>query len=238
MLNYIHPFLPAILLLGLGCASGHDYSGEEAAIAKDRAAHAHEPTVEREGSRIKWPREVQDSGAETARAKSSKVLGIEETAARRVFVFDASGSMASSVRQVQTILNSAVDAIDSQTAFSIIFFEEDYSIAMEGHWMMADTAGKRQAKEFINDIQLRGSTDPLPGIRQAFTLEPEVIYLGTDGDFPNNHDVLVTFRTLNFKHKVKVNTILLGNDGPEVETLLKQIASESGGRFVRVNSIP
>jgi len=82
------------------------------------------------------------------------------------------------------------------------------------------------------DWGLRVETySPIPGLRAAFAAEPQLIYLLTDGDFPNNTAVLEEIRKLNAARRVKINTIAFMDHGEEYERTLKQIADENGGVF-------
>ena len=56
-------------------------------------------------------------------------------------------------------------------------------------------------------------------------------YILTDGDFPNNDQVIAEIRRLNKDKKVKINTIAFMDRGEAYEKLLKQIADENGGLF-------
>ena len=58
-----------------------------------------------------------------------------------------------------------------------------------------------------------------------------MIYILTDGDFPNNAQVLEELRKLNKDKRVKINTIAFMDRGEAYEKLLKQIADENGGAF-------
>jgi hypothetical protein len=235
MRKLINSFIFATLVtLNAGCPSERNYSAEDARLAKVRAAQ--EKAARTEEHQVgQWPSKLRDHGAEGAKAKIAKVFGIEDTAARRVFAFDSSGSMASVFGDLRMRLNQAIAALDSQSAFLIVFFTHEGSASPSDQWLMADATGKRQAMDFMEKIQPYAATDPIPGIQQAFALNPEVIYLGTDGDFPNNAQVKETIEKLNVNHKVKVNTIIFGDGNAEINDVLKQIAGENGGRFVRVD---
>jgi hypothetical protein len=57
----------------------------------------------------------------------------------------------------------------------------------------------------------------------------------TDGDFPNNDEIIQEIRKLNASKKVKINTIAFGEDTEQnFHKFLKQIADENGGLFRHV----
>jgi hypothetical protein len=101
----------------------------------------------------------------------------------------------------------------------------------------ATDRNKRAFGKFLEDVTTTGTSDPLPGIRLAMKQKPDVIYLLTDGDFPNNNAVLEEVRKLNADKKVKINTIAFVNDKDtdvDFVELLAKIAKESGGTFRKV----
>ena len=72
---------------------------------------------------------------------------------------------------------------------------------------------------------------------------PQLIYLLTDGEWPDSKKVVALIRQLNKEHASKINTIaFINNDDIKhhmdvgFETLLKQIADENGGTFKDVNA--
>jgi hypothetical protein len=104
--------------------------------------------------------------------------------------------------------------------------------------LRADAAGKRAADRHIDDIETNATSDPTNALRLAFEQNTEVIYLLTDGDFPDNKGVLELVRKLNRRGTVKVNTIAFMNE-KDVDTefleLLNTIAKENGGVFKKVD---
>jgi hypothetical protein len=78
----------------------------------------------------------------------------------------------------------------------------------------------------------------IPSLELAFAQKPELIYLLTDGDFPDNDAVIRLCRQRAGDGRTKINTIafcakeaLDRADTLEYIKMLKTIASDSGGRF-------
>jgi hypothetical protein len=79
----------------------------------------------------------------------------------------------------------------------------------------------------------------VPALEQAFEVlaraDPErpgkLIYLLTDGVFPDNKKVLELIRGLNRDKDVRIHTFLMGERHPVAVSVLKRIASENGGQF-------
>jgi len=122
--------------------------------------------------------------------------------------------------------------------FSVIFFADSdrKPQALAQQMLMASPDNKRRAYEFLEGVTAAGSTDPIPGLELALKGKPQLIYLLTDGDFPDNDAVIKKLRELNKAKTAKVNTIafVAGRDkqaDQSFEKVLKQIADESGGIF-------
>jgi hypothetical protein len=128
-------------------------------------------------------------------------------------------------------LRKAVDRLKGGQAFDIIFFSADRYVALDEQLLLALPETKRRAFDFLDKTAPHDSSDPIPGLRAAFATKPELIYMLTDGDFPNNAQVLAEIRKLNALHNVKINTIAFMDRGEEYEKLLKQVAEENGGAF-------
>ena len=89
---------------------------------------------------------------------------------------------------------------------------------------------KKKANDWLNQILAGGSTDPIPGIVLAFRQRPRLIYLLTDGDFPDNDKVLSKFRdrVLFIKGNLNASAIasLKGTEvslGNDIDALIKEM---------------
>ncbi len=149
-----------------------------------------------------------------------------------IYVIDASGSMSSHFDDVRIQLNKSIKNLRFTQAFNVIFFQEQKFTALNPAGMISRTDINREhvAKQ-MEAVVSTGSTDPLGALKLAFSLHPGVIYLLTDGDFPDNDAVLALIRENQRTNKVVINTIaFIGQDGPYQE-FLKSIANETGGTF-------
>ncbi len=162
----------------------------------------------------------------------SPFMGISGNAMRVVYLCDSSGSMMTKFDTLRQELRKAADGLKPIQSFDIIFFSEDNFVALDNKsLLLATPETKRKAYDFLDKTAPHGSSDPIPGLRAAFATQPQLIYMLTDGDFPNNSQVLEELRKLNKDKKVKINTIAFMDRGEEYEKLLKQIADEHGGLF-------
>jgi hypothetical protein len=158
---------------------------------------------------------------------------------RIVFVCDASGSMLNKMATLKDELSKAVQGLSFVQSFNIIFFHDESFVTLDGNQLVAATAqAKRSAAKFLDDVVPAGTTNPIRGLELAFRQNPQLIYLLTDGDFPDNKAVLDKIHELNKGNKVRINTIAFVNDSDTDKAfrdLLKQVADESGGTFRDVN---
>lgn len=161
----------------------------------------------------------------------SPFMGVSGNAMKVVYLCDSSGSMMNKFDTLRQELRKAADSLKPIQSFDIIFFSEDSFIALDKQLMLATPEVKRKAYDFLDKTAPHGSSDPIPGLRAAFAAQPQLIYMLTDGDFPNNAQVLEELRKLNKDKKVKINTIAFMDRGEEYEKMLKQVADESGGLF-------
>jgi len=148
-----------------------------------------------------------------------------------VFLCDSSGSMMTKFDALRTELRKAVDHLQPTQQFDIIFFAADKYIALDNQLQHALPETKRKAYDLLDKTAPHDTSDPIPGLRAAFAANPEMIFMLTDGDFPNNQQVLDEIKKLSAGKRVVVNTIAFFDRGEEYEKLLKQIADETKGTF-------
>jgi Mg-chelatase subunit ChlD len=168
-------------------------------------------------------------------ASVSSVFSDTGRAATVAYVCDASGSMsADRLRPLKSELRRAVAALRPIQAFTIIFFKQDQAESLSRGLIMANDGNKRRAETFLEGVQSGGTTDPVAGLNQAFDARPAVIYLLTDGDFPDAAAVLSCIARRNPQRSVTINTIAFLGSGTQYEAILRRIAGENGGTFRRV----
>ena len=170
------------------------------------------------------------------------VFGNSGNAKKIAFICDASGSMVSKFSTLRRELSKTIRQLKPVQSFSLIFFQQQSCMYLDATLTMATPDAKLRADKFLETVTPRAETNPLPALDLAFKQGPELIYLLTDGDFPDNDAVLAKIRQLNKNGRVKINTIAFVSD-TDTETafmdLLKKIATESGGvyRHVREGDI-
>lgn len=162
-------------------------------------------------------------------------VGSSSNAVRVVYVCDASGSMIKVFTGLQRQLRMSIDQLRIPQQFGVITFNE-VTNSLGNQLLLATPENKRKANEFIQKQIAQNGTKPASAIAQAFALEPQLIFVLTDGfDQGDPAAILEQFRKLNRDKKVKINTILLRSiEDPELVRLLKTIASENGGTYREV----
>jgi uncharacterized protein with von Willebrand factor type A (vWA) domain len=154
------------------------------------------------------------------------------------FVCDASGSMMNKMVPLKNELRRTIDQLRAIQAFSVIFFADEKPQALAQQLLMASAENKRKAYDFLGNVSTAGQTNPIPALELAFKQRPQLIFLLTDGDFPDNNAVLSKVRELEKSAPVKINTIAFVGDSDndkEFINILTTIAKETGGVFKKVS---
>ncbi len=181
-----------------------------------------------------------------------RFTGTEASASNVVFVVDRSGSMHKTFGIVRRAMQDSIsemrwdpmarsdETAPIRQAFHVILFADGDPIEHDAMRLIPATVdNKVDACAFIHTVEPGGQTDPIPALRRAFRVlagaDPnrpgKVIFLLTDGDFPDNQDVLDTVTRLNRSGDIMINTILFGHRSLEAEQVMQRIARESGGRY-------
>ncbi len=160
------------------------------------------------------------------------------------FVCDASGSMLSKMDALKVEMSKVVHQLKPIQSFNVIFFQQGDPKSLDRSSVVtANPENKRKFDEFVKNINTAGDTNPIPGLEIAFKQKPQLVYLLTDGEFPDNKAVIAKIAELNKDKRIKVNTIAFTNSEDKknkIDTafkkVLQQIASENGGTFRDVNA--
>lgn len=147
---------------------------------------------------------------------------------RMVYVVDRSGSMTDSLDFVKYELKRSLQELQETSQFHIIFYSSGPPVEMPARRLMPATDRNRiMAMEFIDTVIAMGGTDPMQALERAFAVQPDVIYLLTDGEF--DKAVIDALKRLNVGRKTRVSTIgFLYQPDNEV---LRAIAAQNGGEY-------
>jgi hypothetical protein len=156
---------------------------------------------------------------------------------RVLLLIDKSGSMPTLFGYVKTELQRFIKELDPDQEFQVIMFSDgppdELKIDGKGGLHVANESNKKTAFDWIKEKRSRsdkGETSPLESFKKAFSIQPnlpQVIFLLTDGGFPN--EVMDYLREVNKEKKVIINTInFASRDG---EDILTKMAKENGGTY-------
>jgi hypothetical protein len=162
----------------------------------------------------------------------------QASAGRIIFVCDCSGSILNKIHSLILQLEKAVNALRPGLSFNLIFMSDQSCTTFQPGPVAATPQNQRDAVTFLRDkVTPRGETNAIPSLEAAFAQKPQLIFLLTDGDFPDDHAVLNRIRELNHAVNVPINTIAFvdkSDTDTDFITLLKQVAVESGGIYTFV----
>jgi len=154
-----------------------------------------------------------------------------------VYVVDRSGSMYDTFSFVRHELKRSVSALRRSQKFHVIFFNVGAPLENPPRRLVpAVTAHREQLFTFLDEIVPGGGTDPIPAMRRAFEVQPDLIYLLTDGEFKPT--LMERLEEWNRDRRVRIFTIaFLGAGGGP---MLERIAREHGGeyRYVSEDDLP
>jgi len=183
------------------------------------------------------PREQGDFGP---RGRGPIFAGIPSSSASCVvYLIDRSGSMIDSFNAVRLEIASSVARLGARHHFHVILFAQGRVLEKSPPWMTPGTERYKLAlADFLASVRPGKQTDPIPAIGRAFDVltetpcgEEKVIFLLTDGVFPDNRKVVETINRRNVGKQVRVHTILYGHRPREAEEVMRRIARENGGQY-------
>lgn len=172
-------------------------------------------------------------------------LGSQGQGRRFCIIADNSGSMLRNIPDLRAQLLKTVNDLNADSEFYIIAFNNIAEPMPHHTWVKAGGSDAQKIKTWVNTINSRGGTNPVPAFDLAFRLNPppDVIFFMTDGIFANTAPAkVVEFN--GSPRKSVVNTIMFANALPKfpgapppviagAEDQLKLIATQNGGTFTR-----
>ena len=133
-------------------------------------------------------------------------------------------------------LTKAVDGLKPIQSFNVVFFfdgPKGASVDNVNQLLVATPDNKRKAYKFMEDFSTTGQTDPLPGIRLAFKMQPQLIYFLSDGEFNNlvpYETVVAEIDKLNKDRKTRINTIQFRQVRQACGEVLQRSPASTAGR--------
>ena len=216
---------PVTPLVGVGEPGG---AGDEAADLTDLMNSAGSGSGQSSGDGL-------EGGAE--QGLGAAFFGSQAAGKTFVYVVDMSGSMyGPRFERAKTELCNSLGKLTSQQKFYVYFFSDKTLPMMAPRpprgLLAASKPNREKATRWVKSREPGGLTNPLPALRQALEMKPEVIFLLTDGEVDDPAELREQIKKLN-KSKTTIHTIAFESE--EGEATLKAIAEEHNGtyRFVR-----
>ncbi len=172
------------------------------------------------------------------------LLGIEGKGAKFVYVFDHSGSMGvpdnKPLDRAKTELLKSIDSLTDVQQFYILFYNQDQKLfridPTGGKLIFGTDTNKKLARQFVDSIRAEGGTKHADALAIALRMHPDVIFLLTDGDPPDDlsKDDLARLKRLNNSGTV-IDVIQISPKVEGEENRLEALAKSSGGEHVYVD---
>lgn len=155
-----------------------------------------------------------------------------------VYVVDRSGSMLDTFHLVKVELKRSISNLRRSQKFHVIFFNSGDPLENPPQRLVNAIASiKEQFFSFLETVQPGGSTKPERAMKRALALEPDILYLLSDG-ISFDSDLPAKLNDWNRERKTRIFTIAyLDQEG---RGILETIAREHGGefKFISENDLP
>ncbi|MCP4403644.1 MAG: VWA domain-containing protein, partial [bacterium] len=165
--------------------------------------------------------------------------GLGGNAHHIVYLIDRSGSMFDIFDAVKNEIVKSVKELHPVQDFHVIMFADGDPLEKKPMALTPPTDRyKLSLAKFLGTVRAERTTNPIKAINRAFDVlarankKPgKIIYMLTDGAFPDNEAVIEAINSRNRRKDVLINTFLYGWKPPVAEKVMKQIASENGGQY-------
>jgi hypothetical protein len=169
-------------------------------------------------------RQVQSGG-------SAGFFGLEARGKRFVYIVDASGSMRGDrfQRACAELMRSVSELSDDQ-GFYVFFFNSAtfplfFPATAQGP-VPATAENKHRLMQWIGHAVADGSTYPKTALFTALAMQPDAIFVLSDGKFPER-----TVRRVTAENESGVVIHSIGFGGQAAEEVLKPLAEQNGGHY-------
>lgn len=159
--------------------------------------------------------------------EQASYFGIRARGQVFVFVIDCSGSMGSGrLARAKQELRRTVARLRFPQRYLVIFYNDGMRVMPGGIPQGVDTAASGVLDRWLRLIEAEGATDPRSAMKLALGLQPDAVFLLSDGEFKPGTAETIAARNMT---KIPIHSIDLGN-GAGAESL-RRIAAQSGGRY-------
>jgi hypothetical protein len=172
------------------------------------------------------------------------LFGIPGGNVKRVaYVCDASGSLFGSraLNLIKQEMRESVGRLRTSQAFSILFFRgtDVPPIVLNGAntLQFGTPKNKEAAYKLIEDLEVKGDTDPREALKLAFGMKPEMVFLlidGVESSVVTPESLAKQIDTLNVGRKVRLTVIVVGKAEQTALQPFEDLAKANGGELRRV----
>ena len=182
---------------------------------------------------VELPKKDAGGGAE--------FFGVKGDGSDFVFIVDCSGSMADFGRWDQAVkeLRASMESLSNQQRFLILLYNDGF-VAMNGDARLVNSTAeaRKKALRWLRRNRPISLTYCADALEKALNLNPDAIFLLSDGEFNDRSDVFFVLESMNSKKKltrqqVPVHTVALGSHMGRYT--MKRIADENAGIFKLVD---
>lgn len=158
-----------------------------------------------------------------------------------VFVIDRSQSMGSqglgAIAAAQLELLAALDQLQSNHQFQVIAYNQGVTYLRGRKLLTVDAENRQACRTFLENLAAFGATNHIPALMSALQMQPDVLYLLTDGDPELTPAQRRRIREEN-RGGTKICCIQFGRHQPVDEatrTALQALARENGGSYTFID---
>jgi len=160
----------------------------------------------------------------------TEFMGVRSNARHVVYVIDFSSSMnGDRFAHTRLELKRSIERLPEDGSFLVVFFDNEFVVMPPGRLVPATARNKGLAKAWIDATDTRGGTEPSRAMAFALALNPETIFMMTDGQFDSDDAVNAVIDKENVGRRTSINTIAFHERAAEPE--LKKIAQENNGDY-------
>jgi hypothetical protein len=169
----------------------------------------------------------------------TEFFGARERAGSFAYVIDCSGSMIEhdALEVAKRELLSSLEQLPPDARFAILFYNDGFTLFHDAQGrpglMPATAANKDRVRTRLAEVRADGATQTYGALSRSLELEPEVVFLLTDGQALTHEHVEALARAAG---AIRIHTIefgggpVFGDDAP-----LPQLAARTGGTFRHID---
>ncbi len=167
----------------------------------------------------------------------TEVFGVRGVGSRFVYCFDRSGSMSAwegrPLRAAKAKLIASLQSLKRTDQFQIIFYNQEPLVfnpnpGRKPTMLYGTEENKKLAERFIRRVTAAGGTRPMPALRLALNLGPDVLFLLSDAE----ETVLDMAQIDRWNYGTSINAIEFGtNASPSQFNSLARLAEKNHGQY-------